>query len=43
MKRGEVLRVVGSGGGGWGDASERDAELAAHDLCEGYVIADAAE
>jgi N-methylhydantoinase B len=43
MKRGEVLRVVGSGGGGWGDASERDAQLAALDLQEGYITADAAE
>ena len=43
MKRGEVLRVVGSGGGGWGDPEERDEALAVHDLGEGYVIAEAAE
>ena len=43
MMRGEVLRVVGSGGGGWGDPAERDPVLAAVDLQEGYVTAQAAE
>ena len=43
MTRGQVLRVVGSGGGGWGDPANRDPALIARDLTEGYVTADAAE
>jgi len=43
MHRGDVLRVVGAGGGGWGDPAERSTELAEIDLAEGYVTIDAAE
>jgi N-methylhydantoinase B len=43
MHRGDVLRVVGAGGGGWGDPSERSAKLAESDLTEGYVTVGAAE
>ena len=43
MKRGEVLRVIGSGGGGGGDPLIRDPDLAEQDLVEGYVTADAAQ
>jgi len=34
---GEVLRVIGAGGGGWGDPAKRDPELAERDRREGYV------
>ena len=37
LLRGEVLRVVGAGGGGWGNNNERDAQLHGRDLVEGYV------
>lgn len=37
LRRGEVLRVVGSGGGGWGDPAQRDPELDRHDREQGYV------
>ncbi len=43
MLRGDVLRVVGAGGGGWGDPTERDPELVERDLTEGYVTVKAAE
>jgi len=43
LRRGEVLRVVGSGGGGWGDPAARDADLVARDIAEGYVTAEAAQ
>ncbi len=39
LLRGEVLRVVGAGGGGWGPAVEREPALQARDLMEGYVSA----
>ena len=37
LKRGNVLRVIGAGGGGWGNPAERDPEATAHDLEEGFV------
>ena len=43
FKKGDVFRIVGAGGGGWGDPAERDPELVEHDLTEGYVTAEAAE
>jgi len=43
LNKGDVLRVVGSGGGGWGDPADRDPALAARDLEEGYVSRQAAE
>ena len=35
LRKGDVYRIVG--GGGWGDPSERDPALEAHDKTEGYV------
>lgn len=32
MEKGEVIRVVSAGGGGWGRALKRDPELVAHDV-----------
>jgi len=43
LRRGDVLRLRGAGGGGWGDPAGRDPALAAHDLAEGYVVTRAAE
>ena len=43
LRRGDVLRVVGAGAGGWGDPTERDPELIERDLAEGYVTAEASK
>lgn len=37
MERGDVLRLVGAGGGGWGNPAERDPALARRDREEGYA------
>ena len=37
LKRGDVLRAVGAGGGGWGDPAKRDRALVERDRAEGYV------
>jgi N-methylhydantoinase B len=42
LKKGDIVRVVTAGGGGWGDPLDRDAELVAWDVCKGYVSSDAA-
>ncbi|MDG2483136.1 MAG: hypothetical protein P8Q36_20050 [Alphaproteobacteria bacterium] len=36
-QRGDVLRLVGAGGGGWGDPATRDAVLTDRDRVEGYA------
>ena len=36
LKKGDVLRLVGAGGGGWGDPRTRDAALAERDRTEGF-------
>ncbi|HEV8474651.1 MAG TPA: hydantoinase B/oxoprolinase family protein [Methylomirabilota bacterium] len=43
LRVGDVLVMESSGGGGFGDALERDAARVAADLAEGYVSAAAAE
>ncbi len=43
LESGDVLRLVGAGGGGWGDPATRDPTLTARDLREGYVTDDAAK
>ncbi len=37
LGKGDVLRLVGAGGGGWGDPSRRDAAAMARDIEEGYT------
>ena len=37
LKRGDVLRAMGAGGGGWGDPAKRDPALAERDRAEGYL------
>ncbi len=37
LQKGDVLRTVGAGGGGWGDVAERDPALIKRDCTEGYV------
>jgi N-methylhydantoinase B len=37
LKQGDVLRLIGAGGGGWGDPAERDPALAARDQAEGFA------
>lgn len=37
LERGDVLRTVGAGGGGWGDPNERNADLIERDRIEGYA------
>jgi N-methylhydantoinase B len=39
---GQVVRVVTTGGGGWGDPLEREPELVARDVTEGRVSQQAA-
>jgi N-methylhydantoinase B len=39
---GQVVRVVTTGGGGWGDPLEREPELVLHDVVEGRVSLEAA-
>jgi N-methylhydantoinase B len=40
--KGQVVRVVTTGGGGWGDPLEREGERVAHDVAEGRVSPEAA-
>jgi len=42
IKRGDRVRLVTPGGGGYGDPSVRDPEAVARDVREGYVSAEAA-
>jgi N-methylhydantoinase B len=37
VRAGEIVRVVTTGGGGWGDSLEREVELVARDVIEGKV------
>ena len=37
LRRGDILRLVGAGGGGWGDPATRDPLLAARDQTEGLA------
>ena len=37
LRRGDVLRTVGAGGGGWGHPEERDPTLIERDQQEGYA------
>jgi N-methylhydantoinase B len=37
LRKGDVLRLVGAGGGGYGDPKKRDPGLAQHDRDEGFV------
>jgi N-methylhydantoinase B len=39
---GQIVRVVTTGGGGWGDPLEREPELVQHDVIEGKVSRQAA-
>ena len=43
MKRGDVIRLETSGGGGYGDPRQRDLERVLHDVEEGFVSAGQAE
>ena len=40
MQTGDVLRLDGAGGGGWGNPAERATDKVEHDLREGYVTAE---
>ena len=37
LKKGDVLRLVGAGGGGWGDPAKREKALAERDRHEGFA------
>jgi N-methylhydantoinase B len=37
IAKGDVVRIIGGGGGGWGNSAERDPDLAAADRRNGYV------
>jgi N-methylhydantoinase B len=37
FRRGDVFRIIGAGGGGWGDPADRDTDLVTRDRREGYV------
>lgn len=43
LQRGDLMRVLTSGGGGWGDPFARDPELVARDVRRGYVTRAGAE
>jgi N-methylhydantoinase B len=43
MKRGDIIRLETSGGGGYGDPRQRDPERVVHDVEEGFVSAEKAE
>jgi N-methylhydantoinase B len=43
IRRGDRLRLVSPGGGGYGEPRDRDAELVLSDIKQGYVSATAAE
>lgn len=42
LKRGDVVRAVTAGGGGWGDPLDRDPSRVARDVAKGYVSIEAA-
>jgi N-methylhydantoinase B len=42
VRKGQIVRVVTTGGGGWGDPLEREPELVQRDVIEGKVSLDAA-
>jgi N-methylhydantoinase B len=42
VRKGEVVRVETTGGGGWGDALDREPELVLHDVLQGKVSSAAA-
>jgi N-methylhydantoinase B len=42
VRAGEIVRVVTTGGGGWGDPLEREPELVQRDVMEGKVSPEAA-
>ena len=42
MLAGQIVRVVTTGGGGWGDPLEREPELVQRDVIEGKVSPEAA-
>jgi N-methylhydantoinase B len=42
IAKGEIVRIMTGGGGGYGPASERDRAAVARDVAEGYVSAEAA-
>jgi N-methylhydantoinase B len=37
LRKGDVLRLMGAGGGGWGDPAKRDPALAERDRIEGFA------
>jgi len=37
LKRGDLIRIVSAGGGGWGDPRERPRDAVLKDLARGYV------
>ena len=39
LKKGDVLRLVSAGGGGWGNPSKRESALADRDRAEGFISA----
>ena len=43
LKQGDRVRLETPGGGGYGDASERDPARVAHDVAEGYFTEEAAD
>ncbi|WP_226552425.1 hydantoinase B/oxoprolinase family protein [Celeribacter naphthalenivorans] len=37
MRKGDVIRLTGCGGGGWGDVAQRDPDLVASDRAAGFI------
>ena len=42
LRKGDLVRIRTAGGGGWGEALERDPQLVAEDVRQGYLTADQA-
>jgi N-methylhydantoinase B len=42
LKKGDVIRLEQSGGGGWGDPRERDVQALLEDVADGYVSPESA-
>ena len=43
LRRGDLLRIITPGGGGWGNPAERPVELVLDDVLDGFVSKEAAE
>lgn len=43
LKRGDLVRIITGGGGGWGEAGAREAESVRRDVENGYITKEEAK